>query len=240
MSRAQQQQEASWKIVTARRRRARSCTPKLPFLRPPSATQAIMARLEAEHAMAREQLKEEFRRREEAAAGQHAAALKEARKAEAKMAERFRAAGLAGQVRARLGAQAKGQRAVARSTLCGWWPLVGADLMKAGVGVLVLACTPCHESYAPWCHRNALLHPSGFSGGRHGKQFEVVAESGTCRDAPACRATRCRLQAAEERVGSSELQLKELRRELESKSSTIRWLESQVGNQHNTAGPTPL
>lgn len=93
--------------------------------------EAIMARLEAEHALAREQLKEDFRRREEATAAQHAAALKEARKAEAKMAERFRAAGLAG-------------------------------------------------------------------------------------------------QAAEERVGSSELQLKELRRELESKSSTIRWLESQV------------
>lgn len=62
--------------------------------------QAVMARLEAEHAVGREQLKEEARRREEAAAAQAGAALREARKAEAKMAERFRAAGQAAQVRA--------------------------------------------------------------------------------------------------------------------------------------------
>ncbi len=57
-----------------------------------------MSRLEAEHASAMERCREESRRREEAAATRSAAAVKEARKAEVKMAERFRAAGLASQV----------------------------------------------------------------------------------------------------------------------------------------------
>ncbi|GFR47914.1 hypothetical protein Agub_g9714 [Astrephomene gubernaculifera] len=93
--------------------------------------QAVMTRLEAEHASAAEALKEDFRKREEAAAAKAAAALKEARRAEAKMAERFRTAGVAS-------------------------------------------------------------------------------------------------QAAEERLAASELTVQELRRELESRSNTIRWLESQV------------
>ncbi|GLI64721.1 hypothetical protein VaNZ11_008065 [Volvox africanus] len=56
--------------------------------------QAVMTRLEAEHAAAVEALKEDFRRREEAAAARAASALKDARRAEAKMAERFRNAGV--------------------------------------------------------------------------------------------------------------------------------------------------
>lgn len=36
-------------------------------------------------------------------------------------------------------------------------------------------------------------------------------------------------QAAEDKVAGLELQLTELRRELDAKNSTIRWLESQVG-----------
>lgn len=93
--------------------------------------EAVMARLEAEHACAMERCHEESRRREEAAATRSAAAVKEAKKAEAKMAERFRAAGVAS-------------------------------------------------------------------------------------------------QAAEERVAAAELSLQEVRRELDAKNSTIRWLESQV------------
>ncbi|KAG2454006.1 hypothetical protein HYH02_001049 [Chlamydomonas schloesseri] len=60
--------------------------------------QAVMARLEEEHAAAVESLKEDFRRREEAAAAKAAAALKEAKRAEVKMAERFRCAGAAAQM----------------------------------------------------------------------------------------------------------------------------------------------
>ncbi|GIM00334.1 hypothetical protein Vretimale_5477 [Volvox reticuliferus] len=56
--------------------------------------QAVMTRLEAEHAAAVEALKEDFRRREEAAAARAASTLKDARRAEAKMAERFRNAGV--------------------------------------------------------------------------------------------------------------------------------------------------
>ncbi|GLC34800.1 hypothetical protein PLESTM_000241500 [Pleodorina starrii] len=56
--------------------------------------QAVMTRLEAEHVAAVEALKEDFRRKEEAAAARAASALKEARRAEAKMAERFRNAGV--------------------------------------------------------------------------------------------------------------------------------------------------
>jgi 5-azacytidine-induced protein 1 len=57
-----------------------------------------MTRLEAEHAAAVEAQREDFRRREEAAAARSASALKEARRAEAKMAERFRSAGMATKV----------------------------------------------------------------------------------------------------------------------------------------------
>lgn len=39
----------------------------------------------------------------------------------------------------------------------------------------------------------------------------------------------CFDQAAEERLATSELANEELRRELESRNSTIRWLEAQVG-----------
>ncbi|GIL49463.1 hypothetical protein Vafri_5793 [Volvox africanus] len=56
--------------------------------------QTVMTRLEAEHAATVEALKEDFRRREEAAAARAASALKDARRAEAKMAERFRNAGV--------------------------------------------------------------------------------------------------------------------------------------------------
>ncbi|KAG2432445.1 hypothetical protein HXX76_008791 [Chlamydomonas incerta] len=59
--------------------------------------QAVMTRLEEEHAGAVEALKEDFRRREEAAAAKAAAALKEAKRSETKMAERFRCAGAAAQ-----------------------------------------------------------------------------------------------------------------------------------------------
>lgn len=61
--------------------------------------QTIIQRLEAESAVSREAMYEESRRKEEGVTTRHTAALKEAKKSEAKHAERFRTAGLA-QVRA--------------------------------------------------------------------------------------------------------------------------------------------
>lgn len=102
-----------------------------------------MTRLEEEHAAAVESLKEDFRRREEAAAAKATAALKEAKRAETKMAERFRCAGAAA-------------------------------------------------------------------------------------------------QTAEERVAAAELAASELRRELEQRNSTIRWLEGQVGWLQGVGGAGAL
>eukprot|EP00798_Chlamydomonas_sp_ICE-L_P006342 gene6342-2967_t len=57
--------------------------------------EAIVQRLEAESAMNRDAMKEDFQRREEALVTRHATALKDAKRAEAKYAERFRQAGVA-------------------------------------------------------------------------------------------------------------------------------------------------
>lgn len=57
--------------------------------------QTIIQRLEAESAVSREAMHEESRRKEDGMTARHTAALKEAKKSEAKHAERFRVAGLA-------------------------------------------------------------------------------------------------------------------------------------------------
>ncbi|KAG2485000.1 hypothetical protein HYH03_016204 [Edaphochlamys debaryana] len=73
--------------------------------------QAVMTRLHEEHSAALEQLKQDGRRREEEAAAAAEARLREARKAEAKMAERFRSA--------RASAQAAEERLLAAEQLTG-------------------------------------------------------------------------------------------------------------------------